>query len=50
MIGELLGVPRADQPPFQQLARDWTQVLDVTTPRVLARADAAAVEIRCLSG
>ena len=45
VIGELLGVPRADQPPFQKLARDWTHVLDVTTPRVLARADAAAVEM-----
>ncbi len=32
VIGELLGVPRADQPPFQRLARDWTAVLDVTTP------------------
>lgn len=50
VIGELLGVPRADQPPFRQLARDWTQVLDVTTPRVLARADAAAVEIRSYLG
>lgn len=50
VIGELLGVPRADQPPFQQLARDWTHVLDVTTPRVLARADAAAVEIRSYLG
>jgi cytochrome P450 len=46
VIGELVGVPRADQPPFQRLARDWTQVLDITTPRVLARADAAAAEIR----
>jgi len=46
VIGELLGVPRADQAQFQHLARDWTQVLDVTTPRILARADAAAAEIR----
>lgn len=46
VIGELLGVPRADQPPFQHLAREWTHVLDVTTPRALARADAAAIEIR----
>ncbi|WP_395726002.1 cytochrome P450 [Nakamurella sp.] len=50
VIGELLGVPRADQPPFQRLARDWTHVLDVTTPRVLARADQAAVEIRSYLG
>jgi len=50
VIGELLGVPRADQPPFQQLARDWTHVLDVTTPRVLARADAAATRIRSYLG
>ncbi len=47
VIGELLGVPAVDRPLFQHLARDWTQVLDVTTPRVLARADAAATEIRC---
>lgn len=46
VIGELLGVPRADQGQFQHLARDWTQVLDVTTPRILARADAAAAQIR----
>ena len=46
VIGELLGVPAADQAQFQHLARDWTQVLDVTTPRILARADAAAAEIR----
>ncbi len=45
VIGELLGVRRADQPPFQKLARDWTHVLDVTTPRVLAKADAAATEM-----
>ncbi len=51
VIGELLGVPAVDQPAFQHLARDWVQVLDVTTPRVLARADAAATEIRSyLSG
>lgn len=50
VIGELLGVPRADQPPFQQLARDWTHVLDVTTPRVLARGDQAAIEMRSYLG
>lgn len=46
VIGELLGVPRSDQRQFEHLARDWTQVLDVTTPRILARADPAAAEIR----
>ena len=46
VIGELLGVPAADQPQFQHLAHDWTQVLDVTTPRIVARADAAAGQIR----
>ena len=46
VIGELLGVPAGRSTQFQHLARDWTQVLDVTTPRILARADAAAAEIR----
>ena len=46
VIGELLGVPAPDQPQFQHLAQDWTQVLDVTTPRIVARADAAAGQIR----
>lgn len=46
VIGALLGVPSADQAQFQHLARDWTQVLDVTTPRILARADGAATQIR----
>ena len=46
VIGALLGVPAADQPQFQHLAHDWTQVLDVTTPRIVARADAAAGQIR----
>jgi len=50
VIGELLGVPRPDQPPFRKLARDWTQVLDVTTPRVLARADQAALEMQSYLG
>ena len=47
VIGELLGVPPGDQAQFQHLAREWTQVLDVTTPRILARGDAAAAQIRC---
>jgi cytochrome P450 len=46
VIGELLGVPGPDQAQFQHLAHDWTQVLDVTTPRIVARADAAAGQIR----
>ena len=46
VIGELLGVPEVDQAQFQHLAREWTHVLDVTTPRILARGDAAAAEIR----
>ncbi len=46
VIGELLGVPRADQPPFQQLVRDWMFVLDAYTPEILATADDAADQIR----
>ena len=46
VIGELLGVPAADRAQFQTLIRDWTQVLDVITPEVLARADPAAAVVR----
>ena len=46
VIGELLGVPAADRAQFQTLVRDWSQVLDVITPEVLARADPAARVIR----
>ena len=46
IIGELLGVPPADRAAFQPLVRDWTMVLDVFTPEVLARANDAAAEIR----
>jgi cytochrome P450 len=46
VIGELLGVPAADRPRFQDLVRDWTQVLEVLTPQVLVRADPAAAAIR----
>jgi cytochrome P450 len=46
VIGELLGVPAADRAQFQTLVRDWSQVLDVITPEVLARADPAATVIR----
>ena len=46
VIGELLGVPAADRAQFQTLIRDWTQVLDVITPEVLAIADPAAATVR----
>ena len=46
VIGELLGVPRADRAQFQTLVRDWTQVLDALTPGALRAADAAATTIR----
>jgi cytochrome P450 len=46
VIGELLGVPAADRAQFQTLIRDWSQVLDVITPEVLATADPAARVVR----
>ncbi|MFF5123667.1 cytochrome P450 [Dactylosporangium aurantiacum] len=46
VIGELLGVPAQERAGFQTLVRDWTQVLEVITPDVLARADPAAAAIR----
>ncbi|GAB3847005.1 cytochrome P450 [Dactylosporangium cerinum] len=46
VIGELLGVPAEQRGGFQSLVRDWTQVLEVITPDVLARADPAATAIR----
>jgi cytochrome P450 len=46
VIGELLGVPSADRAQFQSLVRDWTQVLELITPEVLATADPAAATIR----
>ncbi|WP_433224187.1 cytochrome P450 [Dactylosporangium sp. CS-047395] len=46
VIGELLGVPAADRPQFQTLVRDWTQVLEMITPDILATADPAAAAIR----
>ena len=46
VIGELLGVPAADRPQFQQLVRDWTLILDAYTPEILANADAAAEAMR----
>ena len=46
VIGELLGVPAHERAGFQSLVRDWTQVLEVITPDVLARAAPAAAAIR----
>jgi len=46
VIGELLGVPAVDRPPFQTLVRDWTLLLDVYDGEVLTRADSAAGQIR----
>ncbi|MGA5301052.1 cytochrome P450 [Nucisporomicrobium flavum] len=46
VIGELLGVPEPDRAQFQGLVRDWTQVLEIITPEVLATADPAATTIR----
>jgi cytochrome P450 len=45
VIGELLGIPAADRPMFADLARDWTSVLEVLSPRAVDRADAAATVI-----
>jgi cytochrome P450 len=45
VIGELLGIPAADRAQFQNLARDWTAVLDDLSPAVVARADQAAAVI-----
>ena len=36
VIGELLGIPAADRPMFQDLVRDWTAVLEVLTPAASA--------------
>jgi cytochrome P450 len=46
VIGELLGVPGADQPMFQTLVRDWTSIFDRLDPATVERADTAAVTIR----
>jgi len=46
VIGELLGVPVPDRAQFQALVRDWSQVLDVMSPEVLATADPAAATVR----
>jgi cytochrome P450 len=46
VIGELLGVPPEQRDGLRPLVRDWTQVLEVITPEVLATADPAATAIR----
>src|SRR4051812_17391470 len=46
VIGELLGVPAADRAGLQGLVGDWTKVLEVITPEVLAKADPAAAQLR----
>jgi cytochrome P450 len=46
VIGELLGVPAADRAQFETLVHDWSHVLDIITPEVLAKADPAARQIR----
>ncbi|MEU4236786.1 cytochrome P450 [Actinoplanes sp. NPDC026619] len=46
VIGELLGVPEPDRAQFQGLVRDWSQLLDVITPEVIAKADPAAATMR----
>ncbi|GIM95389.1 cytochrome P450 [Paractinoplanes toevensis] len=46
VIGELLGVPEPDRGQFQTLVRDWSQLLDVITPEVIAKADPAAETMR----
>jgi cytochrome P450 len=45
VIGDLLGVPRADHARFQELVRDWTMVLDFLTADAVDRADAAAAQL-----
>jgi len=45
VIGELLGIPEPDRAQFQGLVRDWTQVLEVITSKVLKTADPAAAAI-----
>ncbi|GIJ60467.1 cytochrome P450 [Virgisporangium aurantiacum] len=43
VIGHLIGVPEADQPPFQKLVRDLTDALDLAVSDAdLGHADAAA--------
>jgi cytochrome P450 len=47
IIGEMLGVPKADRPQFRDLVRDLVAVLEMQpTQEQLAAADAAQLEIR----
>jgi cytochrome P450 len=46
VIGELLGIPAADRPQFQQLVREWTAVLEFLSPLAVDTADAAAARVR----
>jgi cytochrome P450 len=45
VIGELLGIPADDRAMFQQLARDWTAVLDRLDRATVDEADRAASAI-----
>jgi cytochrome P450 len=45
VIGELLGIPAADRPMFQSLARDWSNLLDNLLPETVRKGDAAGVAI-----
>jgi len=45
VIGELLGIPAADRPQFQQLVTAWAQVLEILSPLAVERADEAATAI-----
>ena len=47
VIGQMLGVPAPDRPPFRALVADVVAILEVRpTPEMLARADAAELTIR----
>ncbi len=47
IIGEMLGVPEADRPPFRTLVRDLVGIFEMQpTPEQMAAADSAQLEIR----
>ena len=47
VIGEMLGVPAPDRPPFRALVADVVAILELKpTPEMLAKADAAEATIR----
>jgi cytochrome P450 len=47
VIGEMLGIPTADRPPFRALVRDLVGTLEQQpTPEMIAAADAAQLAIR----